>query len=188
MATVVNTIQALVLISSSSATSKEARTTRVIIQKALLKKTTDKETKKELTQLSNYISSRDLTFCCAGYYSRRRRSGFSYVGFVLDDDTCRWVYSGISRFPHSFIPVLLYTHHASPSSAIKTSTLRAGQMLLLDSNSRTYIRNEAATELKGRWTRRFPRKHADQRHCPARFPQANVRKRHRKGIQSGSPQ
>ncbi|KAJ8869919.1 hypothetical protein PR048_028929 [Dryococelus australis] len=43
----------------------------------------------------------------------------------------RRVFSGISRFPRSFIPALLHTHFTSPPSALKTSLLRAPSCLLL---------------------------------------------------------
>ncbi|KAJ8890303.1 hypothetical protein PR048_009811 [Dryococelus australis] len=35
---------------------------------------------------------------------------FSHVGIMQDDAAGRWVFSGISRFPHLFILVLLHTH------------------------------------------------------------------------------
>ncbi|KAJ8872649.1 hypothetical protein PR048_026258 [Dryococelus australis] len=44
---------------------------------------------------------------------------------------CRWsagFFSGISRFPRPFIPALLHTHFALPSSALKSSLLRAAQI------------------------------------------------------------
>ncbi|KAJ8876970.1 hypothetical protein PR048_021422 [Dryococelus australis] len=51
--------------------------------------------------------------------------GFSPVGIVPDDAAGRLIFSGISRFPRPFIPALLHTHLASPSSALKTSTSAA---------------------------------------------------------------
>ncbi|KAJ8869086.1 hypothetical protein PR048_030647 [Dryococelus australis] len=42
--------------------------------------------------------------------------GFSHVGIVTDDAAGRRVLSGISRFPHPYIPALLHAHLASPSS------------------------------------------------------------------------
>ncbi|KAJ8873486.1 hypothetical protein PR048_024304 [Dryococelus australis] len=51
--------------------------------------------------------------------------GFSRVEIVADDDTGLRVFSGISRFSHSWIPALLHTHITSPSSALKTSTRQA---------------------------------------------------------------
>ncbi|KAJ8868484.1 hypothetical protein PR048_030012 [Dryococelus australis] len=45
-------------------------------------------------------------------------AGSSHVGIV----------SGISRLPRPFIPVLLHTHLASPSSALKISMLRAARV------------------------------------------------------------
>ncbi|KAJ8890477.1 hypothetical protein PR048_009986 [Dryococelus australis] len=45
-----------------------------------------------------------------GFNPRLGYSGFSHVGIVTDDAAGRRVFSGISRFPHSFIPVLFHTH------------------------------------------------------------------------------
>ncbi|KAJ8867720.1 hypothetical protein PR048_031523 [Dryococelus australis] len=45
-----------------------------------------------------------------------------------DDAAGRRVFSGISRFPHPFISALLHTHLTLPSSALKTSLLRAAQI------------------------------------------------------------
>ncbi|KAJ8871816.1 hypothetical protein PR048_028156 [Dryococelus australis] len=36
--------------------------------------------------------------------------GFSHVGILPDDASCRRVFSGISRFPRPLIPVLLHNH------------------------------------------------------------------------------
>ncbi|KAJ8879820.1 hypothetical protein PR048_020428 [Dryococelus australis] len=47
--------------------------------------------------------------------------GFSQLGIVRDDIAGRWVFSGISRFPRSFIFALLHTHRTSLSSALRTS-------------------------------------------------------------------
>ncbi|KAJ8866764.1 hypothetical protein PR048_032625 [Dryococelus australis] len=47
--------------------------------------------------------------------------GFSQVGIVSDYAVGRRVFSEISRFPHTGIPALLYSHLISPSSALKTS-------------------------------------------------------------------
>ncbi|KAJ8879614.1 hypothetical protein PR048_020222 [Dryococelus australis] len=44
-----------------------------------------------------------------------------HVGIVPDDAIDRRVFSRISCFPRPYIPVLLYTHLASPSSALKTA-------------------------------------------------------------------
>ncbi|KAJ8885943.1 hypothetical protein PR048_012149 [Dryococelus australis] len=55
-------------------------------------------------------------------------AGFSHAQIVLDDATHRRVLSVISRFPRPYIPVQLNTHLASPSSALKTSMLRAAQI------------------------------------------------------------
>ncbi|KAJ8892559.1 hypothetical protein PR048_005140 [Dryococelus australis] len=51
--------------------------------------------------------------------------GILQVGIVPDDVVGRWVSSGISHFPHPFIPALLHAHLASPSSALNTLTIRA---------------------------------------------------------------
>ncbi|KAJ8880607.1 hypothetical protein PR048_017077 [Dryococelus australis] len=48
--------------------------------------------------------------------------GFSHVGIVPDDACGLLVFSGISRFPRPFIPVLLYTLLTSLLLALKTST------------------------------------------------------------------
>ncbi|KAJ8870646.1 hypothetical protein PR048_029669 [Dryococelus australis] len=50
---------------------------------------------------------------------------FSHVGIVPYDAAGRRVSSGISLFLHPFITALLHTHLASPSSAPKTSMLKA---------------------------------------------------------------
>ncbi|KAJ8888368.1 hypothetical protein PR048_007858 [Dryococelus australis] len=57
--------------------------------------------------------------------------GISHVGFVPDDAAGRRVSSGISRFSHPFIPAMLHTHLTSPSSTLKTSTLRAAHISAL---------------------------------------------------------
>ncbi|KAJ8889047.1 hypothetical protein PR048_008541 [Dryococelus australis] len=54
--------------------------------------------------------------------------GFLHAGIVPNDAAGRRVFSGISLFPRPFIPALLHTHLASPSSALKTSILRAVQI------------------------------------------------------------
>ncbi|KAJ8870796.1 hypothetical protein PR048_027095 [Dryococelus australis] len=60
-----------------------------------------------------------------GSDTRPVHSGFSQVGIVPDDAAGRRVFSGISRFPRTFIPVLFHTYLTSPSSALKISLLRA---------------------------------------------------------------
>ncbi|KAJ8881644.1 hypothetical protein PR048_018130 [Dryococelus australis] len=47
--------------------------------------------------------------------------GFPHVGIVSYDAVGQRVFSGISRFPRSFIPALLHTYLASPPRALKTS-------------------------------------------------------------------
>ncbi|KAJ8869172.1 hypothetical protein PR048_030742 [Dryococelus australis] len=53
---------------------------------------------------------------------------FSHVGIVPGDTVGLRVFSGISCFPRPSIPVLLHTRITSPSSALKTSLLRAAQI------------------------------------------------------------
>ncbi|KAJ8887533.1 hypothetical protein PR048_013749 [Dryococelus australis] len=53
---------------------------------------------------------------------------FWHVGIMPDDAAGRRVFSGISRFSCPFIPALTHTHLDSPSSALKTSMLRATQV------------------------------------------------------------
>ncbi|KAJ8880030.1 hypothetical protein PR048_020652 [Dryococelus australis] len=57
--------------------------------------------------------------------------GFSKVGIVPDNVAGRWVFSGVSSFPHPCIPALLHAHIPLPSSAPKTSLLRADQIFSL---------------------------------------------------------
>ncbi|KAJ8897903.1 hypothetical protein PR048_003260 [Dryococelus australis] len=58
---------------------------------------------------------------------RRVTSGFSHVGIVPNDAAGRRVFWGITRFSRPSIPALLHTFK-SPSSALKTSLLRAVQI------------------------------------------------------------
>ncbi|KAJ8880935.1 hypothetical protein PR048_017408 [Dryococelus australis] len=54
--------------------------------------------------------------------ANRVAPGFSDVGIVPYDAAARRsFFSGISRFPHPLIPVLLHTHLVPPSSALETS-------------------------------------------------------------------
>ncbi|KAJ8883252.1 hypothetical protein PR048_015094, partial [Dryococelus australis] len=53
------------------------------------------------------------------------------VGIVHDDAAGRRVFSGISRFPRLFIPVLLHTHLTSPTSTLNSSMSGAAQNSLL---------------------------------------------------------
>ncbi|KAJ8872296.1 hypothetical protein PR048_025900 [Dryococelus australis] len=50
---------------------------------------------------------------------RPGHSRFSHVGIVPDDAVGRWVFSGISRFPRSFIPVLLHTYLNHPHRLLR---------------------------------------------------------------------
>ncbi|KAJ8883679.1 hypothetical protein PR048_015533 [Dryococelus australis] len=59
--------------------------------------------------------------------------GFSHLGTVLDDASCRRAFSEISRFPCPCILALLHTHLTLPPSALKISTLRAVQISPLHS-------------------------------------------------------
>ncbi|KAJ8890131.1 hypothetical protein PR048_009638 [Dryococelus australis] len=54
-------------------------------------------------------------------------TGFSQAGIVPDDAVGLRVSSGISSFPHPFIPAPLHAH-LSPSSALKMLSLRAAQI------------------------------------------------------------
>ncbi|KAJ8885448.1 hypothetical protein PR048_011645 [Dryococelus australis] len=51
-----------------------------------------------------------------------RLTRFSQVGIGPNDDTGRWVLSGISCFPHPFIPGSLHIHFNQPSSAQDLAT------------------------------------------------------------------
>ncbi|KAJ8879246.1 hypothetical protein PR048_019852 [Dryococelus australis] len=48
--------------------------------------------------------------------------GFSHVGIVPNDVAGRRVFSGISHFPRTCIPIVFNSHLNSPASALKTST------------------------------------------------------------------
>ncbi|KAJ8889878.1 hypothetical protein PR048_009383 [Dryococelus australis] len=61
------------------------------------------------------------------------KTGFSHVGVVPGDAVDWRVFSGISRFPHPSIPTLLHIHLNHPTSALKTSMLRAVQISSLTS-------------------------------------------------------
>ncbi|KAJ8883043.1 hypothetical protein PR048_014882, partial [Dryococelus australis] len=61
---------------------------------------------------------------------------FLHGGNVQEDATGQWVFSGISRFLHNFIPALLHSHLASLSLARKTSMLRAAQISSLTQDNR----------------------------------------------------
>ncbi|KAJ8874578.1 hypothetical protein PR048_025444 [Dryococelus australis] len=79
--------------------------------------------------------------------------GFSHVGMVPDDASGRQVFSRFSRSPRSCIPALLHTHLISPSSALKTSLLRAAQISQLSTGSDIFpsmlnARREELTSLK----------------------------------------
>ncbi|KAJ8876764.1 hypothetical protein PR048_021211 [Dryococelus australis] len=52
-------------------------------------------------------------------------SGFSGMVIVPDDAVDRQVFSGISRFPHLFVPTLLHSHLNSTPSVLKSSLLSA---------------------------------------------------------------
>ncbi|KAJ8869375.1 hypothetical protein PR048_030951 [Dryococelus australis] len=63
-----------------------------------------------------------------GQFPARLSRRFLHVGIVPDDASGRRVFSGISRFPCPFIPALLHTHLASPTSALRASMVRAAQI------------------------------------------------------------
>ncbi|KAJ8894970.1 hypothetical protein PR048_000278 [Dryococelus australis] len=58
---------------------------------------------------------------------------FSQVETVPDDAAGQWVFSGICSFPLPCISALLHSHIISPSSALKTSLLRATQISQVNS-------------------------------------------------------
>ncbi|KAJ8894348.1 hypothetical protein PR048_006976 [Dryococelus australis] len=62
----------------------------------------------------------------------RATPGFSRVGIVPDDAARRRVFSEISRFPRPCISALLHSQVLLPSSALKTSLLRAAQISQLN--------------------------------------------------------
>ncbi|KAJ8878845.1 hypothetical protein PR048_019434 [Dryococelus australis] len=63
-----------------------------------------------------------------GFNSQPGHSGISQVGIVPDGVAGRRVFSGIARFPHPCILVLLHSHLMSPSSALRTSSFRTAQI------------------------------------------------------------
>ncbi|KAJ8895435.1 hypothetical protein PR048_000767 [Dryococelus australis] len=68
----------------------------------------------------------------------RVTTGFLQARIAADDNTAgRRIFSGVSRFPHAFIPALLSSHLTLPSSALKISLLRAAEISQL--NSSTYV-------------------------------------------------
>ncbi|KAJ8889948.1 hypothetical protein PR048_009453 [Dryococelus australis] len=71
--------------------------------------------------------------------------GLSQVRIVLYAAAGRWFFSGISRFPHFFIPVPLHTHLTSSSSVLKTSMLRVAQYSLTSVTTPT-MRDPSLTE------------------------------------------
>ncbi|KAJ8868005.1 hypothetical protein PR048_031814 [Dryococelus australis] len=69
-----------------------------------------------------------------GFNPRSVHSGVSQVRIVLDGVAGRRAFSGIFRLPRPCIPALLHTYLAPPTSALKTSLLRATQISPLHSN------------------------------------------------------
>ncbi|KAJ8890148.1 hypothetical protein PR048_009655 [Dryococelus australis] len=65
--------------------------------------------------------------------------GLSHVGIVPDDASGKQAFSRFFRFACSCFPALLRIHHVSPSSALKTLTLRATQIYSLDHWNSAYI-------------------------------------------------
>ncbi|KAJ8877920.1 hypothetical protein PR048_022379 [Dryococelus australis] len=65
-------------------------------------------------------------------------AGCSQVGIVPDDAAGRRVFSRVSRFPLSRIPALLRSLLILPSSALKTSLLRAAQISQLNITKRNF--------------------------------------------------
>ncbi|KAJ8870352.1 hypothetical protein PR048_029373 [Dryococelus australis] len=74
---------------------------------------------------------------------------FSQVGIVPDDAADRQVSSGISHFPRPCVPALLHTHLSSPSSALKTSVLRAAQISSLTRLNMLQIAKAGGSRLRG---------------------------------------
>ncbi|KAJ8875099.1 hypothetical protein PR048_022990 [Dryococelus australis] len=79
--------------------------------------------------------------------------------------------------PGPYIPALLHTHLTSPSLALKTSMVNARN----EKKSRAIW---SSAGMKGGGEREIPRKPADQRHRPRRFPLRGVTP---PGIEPGSP-
>ncbi|KAJ8867848.1 hypothetical protein PR048_031653 [Dryococelus australis] len=73
---------------------------------------------------------------------------FSHVGIVPDNGAGQQIFSGISSFPHPFIPALLHTHLISPSLALKTSLLSAAQISLIKIDTTATGTDEAYSEKK----------------------------------------
>ncbi|KAJ8890033.1 hypothetical protein PR048_009539 [Dryococelus australis] len=67
--------------------------------------------------------------------------GFTHVGIMPDDATGRLAFLGISRLRCPCIPALFHTQLAPPSSALKTSMLRATQIRPFHSVSLMDIKN-----------------------------------------------
>ncbi|KAJ8871278.1 hypothetical protein PR048_027586 [Dryococelus australis] len=84
-----------------------------------------------------------------GFYSRRGRPGFSHVRIVPDDATGRRVFSGSSRFSRSYIPALLHTHLASPSSTLKTSMSSGRPRQLIEERWKCYFWSGVSLNLLG---------------------------------------
>ncbi|KAJ8869102.1 hypothetical protein PR048_030666 [Dryococelus australis] len=74
--------------------------------------------------------------------------GFTYVGVMPGDAAGQRFFSGISRFSRPSIPELLRTHFASPSSALKTSMLRAAQISSLTSLTQDALIPDAQTAVQ----------------------------------------
>ncbi|KAJ8898110.1 hypothetical protein PR048_003470 [Dryococelus australis] len=84
-----------------------------------------------------------------GSLPRRVAPGFSQVRIMPDDAASRRGFSGISRLPHPCILVLLHTHLVSPSSALRTSMLRAVKIFPLTSDMEVWLVCCAAEESYG---------------------------------------
>ncbi|KAJ8876012.1 hypothetical protein PR048_023920 [Dryococelus australis] len=104
--------------------------------------------------------------------------GFSHVGIVPDDAAGWQVFTGISRFPRPCILSLLHTHFSSPSSALKTSILRAAQISSLFAPDTQHL-SEALQSIRhhGRRAKLAENSpwfhlplHFNQRLLPARYP------------------
>ncbi|KAJ8894899.1 hypothetical protein PR048_000206 [Dryococelus australis] len=83
------------------------------------------------------------------------RTELSYAVIEPDNAAGQRVFSGISHFPRPFIPVLIYPHLASPSTALKTSMLRAAQLSSLTLRYLECQQWQNYRPVKKRWYRLF---------------------------------
>ncbi|KAJ8877773.1 hypothetical protein PR048_022229 [Dryococelus australis] len=147
--------------------ARRPRTNGVVTKKKKKKKSDGERGRRRMKRVRENSLARDT--CSSGLGSRRARKriiseiviniryegsipglatpGFSQVGIVPDDAAGRRAFSGISRFLHPCIPGLLHAHLPSPSSALKTSLLRAVQNPSLAYWRRVFVRRHFRTQL-----------------------------------------